>query len=257
MSEERLTQELHALLEPLGVRLEASASYKQERAYPSTGARAMGDRLPGILSLAVTLTPEGTRLVVCWPTRRSASLSHKQLVALDMLLKQVRQHLPPWVPTELLSLEAEAERDIAVATLRIEPCFDTPNEVARLIAAAPVVVLTRDALESLCIAIRCRLARLDYEAACCFYATQPGALQSIHHLMPSGRTLRHPALCGVPAPISEQCYAPHWWLLPIPSLQEPGQVALNRGIHLCTDCLACWQAMRQAMQQQQREGQQQ
>ena len=246
---DRLTQELRAIIEPLGVRLDEQETY--ERPLSHKGDEWLTSRsryrLPGILTVAITQTSQGTPCVLCWPKRRCASLTHTQLSALEALLKRVREPLPPWIPEELLSIEVEAEREIALAALRLEPTWHTPHEVARLIAAAPVLVLTRDALESLCISIRCRLARLDYEEAHCFYAVEPGYLQGVHHLMlPSGRTLRHPALCGAPAPTSEPCYAPHWWLFPVPAGKEPGQGERSRSIPLCADCLARWQAMQAA-----------
>ena len=259
MTDDRLTQELRTLLEPLGVSVEPSETPKHPLWQAGTGARGRAwlYRLPDILALAVTQTPKGNSCVLCWPKRRSSALSREQVQALLALLRRVGACLP-----ENRSVETEVERTIEEEVawimrepderLRLEPLWERPEEIALLVAASPAMRLTRDEIEALEIAAEQRLHTLECDEAICFYAVEhpvPDAEAVRHLMLPEKRSVCHPALCGACAPHNSKPWSGYWFLFPIPTNQELEHDAAN-GVHICPDCLAQWWA-----RQQQREGQ--
>jgi len=222
------------MLAPLGVALEGEPPQHRTTMY----------QIPGVLSLVLIPRPHHSSTVVCWLQRRRTALSCEQLYQLESLLKHVRRSLPPWIPKEL-SMEEEANRDLDNEPLRLELAWQQREgktvAVVWLIAATPRVSLTRDLLESLLIAVRCRLNWLAREEAICFYAVDDPCTKGSHHLMvPDRRSVCRPALCGTYAPTSDAPWSGHWFLLPVPGRKDPQDDAEQRGLHLCPACLAAW-----------------
>lgn len=256
MTDDRLTQELRTLLEPLGVSVEPSETPKHPLLQAGTGARGRAwlYRLPDILALAVTQTPKGNSCVLCWPKRRRSALSREQVQALLALLRRVGACLPERRSVET-EVETEAEHTIEEEIawimrepnerLRLEPLWERPEEIALLVAESPRMTLTRDEIEALEIAVRSRLESLACDEAICFYAVEHPLLEGLRHLMlPEQRSVCHPAFCGACAPQNSKPWSGYWFLFPISTNQELEHDAAH-GVSVCPDCFVRWRARQQ------------
>ncbi len=252
MTSNRLTQELEAILTPLGVELEEALPARQETARThvlrvpvDNGRRTLRGvcyRVPGVLSLTVITPEQGTSLVVCHAAQRRVALSREQLCALEHVLDQVWEHVPLHAPdVDGVEAEMSQERQIALEAVRLEPTSE-PGTVATLVAEAPILTLTGEAIESLLFQVLGMRSAWECDEAHCFYAIAIGRGEQMRHLMPqSQRNACGPVLCGAcPPPPMQLLSAGIWLLLPIAPTQQPGQDEWGRAVLLCPDCLARW-----------------
>ncbi len=257
MPNDRLTQELLSILTPLGVELEArtvppgrqhgarTPVVRYSVAHTRWRVRYVRYRVPDVLSFTVIETTQGTPLIVCHATARRMALSREQLFALERTLDQMWEHVPLHAPDADGVEAVSQERQIAVEALRLEPAC-VPGTVATLVASAPLLTLTGEAVETLLFNALGVRSALEYAEARCFYAVAIGQGQGpqVRHLMPqSQRNVCGPALCGAYPPTPMQLLsAGIWLLLPIPPSCAPGQDEWGQNVLLCPDCLARWRA---------------